>query len=192
MQFLIYIHCHVVIMLPLRCYSSSKRHRLYDQPAKIYPKSSLVISMLTCFIRSHGADDLLQGICGRSVPPEGAGSGGQRQLARGALLVAEAQEGLRRVPPSSFSYAVRLRPPSVFCVRSKAVSPFLPRQSTFWFQELHSQGPWLLPLRSAERGGARLPGSGGEDLRGFDTSFYLRYKAADLCFSVLFKYCILR
>lgn len=36
-----------------------------------------------------------------------------------------------------------------------------------------------------------LPGS-GEDLRGSDTSFYLRYKAVDLCFSVLFKYCILR
>lgn len=63
MQFLIYIHCHVVIILPLRCYSSNKRYRLYNQPAKIYSKSSLMICMLTCFTLSHNTNNLLKEIC---------------------------------------------------------------------------------------------------------------------------------
>lgn len=65
MQFLIYIHCHVVIILPLRCYSSYKRHRLYNQPAKIYLNSSLVICVLTCLAGSRNAGNLLEETCSR-------------------------------------------------------------------------------------------------------------------------------
>lgn len=99
MQFLIYIHCHVVIILPLRCYSSYKRHRLYNQPAEIYLKSSLVIRVLTYLARSRNAGNLLEEICTRYSLQKV-----QRQ--RGILLLTGVQERLQRFGPSEFPYAV--------------------------------------------------------------------------------------
>lgn len=99
MQFLIYIHCHVVIILPLRCYSSYKRHRLYNQLAEIYLKSFLVIRVLTCLAQSRNSGNLLEEICSR-YPLQKV----QRQ--RGILLLAGEQERLQRFGPSEFPYAV--------------------------------------------------------------------------------------
>lgn len=186
MQFLIYIHCHVVIILPLRCYSSYKRHSLYNQPAKIYLKSSLVICVLMCFARSRNAGNLLEEICSRYSLQKV-----QSQSSEGHSAPRWGTREAAKVLAKVISLCCVTVPVAIFCVRSKAVSslPSLAKHlliSTLPQWEAVAPAPavcWMLRCC--------LPGS-GEDLRGFDTSFYLQYKEADLCFSVVFKYCILR
>lgn len=125
MQFLIYIHCHVVIILPLRCYSSNKRHRLYNQPAKIYSKSSLVICTLTCFVRSHNINNHSKEICSRyalyrvsGAPSISAGRSAHHWSARRAAKV---------LAKLIFLCCVTV-PVAVFCAYSKTVSS-LPSQA---------------------------------------------------------------
>lgn len=121
MQFLIYIHCHVVIKLPLRCCSSYKRHRLYNQPAKIYLKSSLVICVLTCLAQSPTAGNLLGEICSSHSLQKVRSQSSQGHPAlhwgtREAAKVLAKLISLRRA-------AV---PVAIFCVCSKAISSLPP------------------------------------------------------------------
>lgn len=123
MQFLIYIHCHVVIILPLRCYSSSKRHRLYNQPAKIYLKSSLVICMLTCFIRSRNTNNLLKQMCSRyGTYCERYRIGGAPSISDGHSAHRWSRRRAAKVSAKLIFLCCMTVPVVIFCVHSKTVS----------------------------------------------------------------------
>lgn len=117
MQFLIYIHCHVVIILPLRCYSSSKRHRLHNQPAKIHLKSSLVICALTCLAQSCNAGNLLEEICSRYSLQKV-----HSQSSEGHSAPLWGRREAAKVLAKLISLCCATVPVAIFCVHSKAVS----------------------------------------------------------------------
>lgn len=94
-------------------------------------------------------------------------------------------------PAKFISSRCTTAPIVIFCVPSETVSSLPSQAKDLQFQQLHRQRLWLLPPWSVGCCHTCLSGS-DEDGWGFDTSFYSQYKTAELCFSVLFKYCILR